>query len=173
MSLLRFEDGQVVLGNYTLPGNFLSTEVGKGIRFDEQKNANSGSRKVPLGFEDAAVTISLELTTDDEGQSCYDKLAEINGIFSEVDKKASPKVFDIDNRHLAARGVRRVIFSHLNSTETNQSDIIQATLSFTEYYQAVTKLEKNVAQTGAGGSGAAQSKAGQPNANNSIMVDLR
>lgn len=173
MSLLTFEDGQIVLGDYTLPGNFVGTQVGKSIRFDEQKSPNSGSRKVPLGWEDAAITVTLELTTEQDGQTCYDKLEELNGIFCQYDNKANPKVWDIDNRHLTARGIRRVIFSGLSSDETNQNDVIKVTLTFSEYYQAVVKLEKNVARGGSAQVVKQEPGNGRPNTDNKIMVDLR
>ena len=46
------------------------------------------------------------------------------------------------NRHLLARGVRRVVFSRLDSAETNQTDEIRASLSFVEHNPPIIKQER-------------------------------
>lgn len=42
---------------------------------------------------------------------------------------------------MQARGVRQVVFSRLESSETSSSDEIQAQLSFTEHNPPIVKLE--------------------------------
>ncbi|MDT3693144.1 MAG: hypothetical protein ROM03_01935 [Mucispirillum sp.] len=141
MPLLTISDDKILLNGNNIPGLLSTVSVNTSIRFDDQDiDGKSSKKKVPLGWSDADITIQLELITDDEGSSCYEKLAELDSIFRSKDKN-KVKVFDIDNRHLNARNVRRVVFSNLESSENNMEDIIYASLSFIEYEPAITKTE--------------------------------
>jgi hypothetical protein len=141
---LSFEDGEVKIGGMLLPGLFVTQRVSAGVRFDKSHHDNqSGKRKIPLGWEDADVTLTLNLTCDDQGD-CYSKLMAINGIFKGPDAGANPRIFEVTNRHLRARGVSKVVFAGLESNEDNQTDEILVTLSFTEHLPAIVKREKQV-----------------------------
>lgn len=142
MKLLTFEDGIVRIDGEELPGLLSSLRVSGAVRFDEQKvDKTSGKKKTPQGWEDADINLSLYLTTDESG-TCYDKLAVLDGYFKKMDGKANPSIFTVANRHLLARGVRRVVFSRLDSAENTQTDEIRATLSFVEHNPPVIKRER-------------------------------
>jgi hypothetical protein len=148
MALLTWEDGVVKIDGQELPGILFDLSVDCRLRFDEQDvDAQSGKKRTPLGWEDAEVGISLNLTTEDDGDDCYDKLAVINGIFRSHDARANPKVFNVDNRHLLARGVSELIFSGLSSVESEEDDSIVASLSFVENNPPVIKTESKVAKS--------------------------
>lgn len=154
---LTFEHGRVALGSRDVPGVLVSLDVGGEVRFDEtESDALSGKRKIPLGWEDAECTITLSLLTDD-ASDCYAKLRDLSAIFKGYDNEANPKVYDVVNAHLLARGVEQVVFSGLSSREDDQSDEIVATLKFTEHLPAVRAKEERT-QTGA----APQTTATQP-----------
>lgn len=141
MSVIKVDDGIISLDGKNLVGLLSNISIKTAVRFDEQDiDGKSSKKKVPLGWSDADIIIQLELTTDDESSSCYEKLAELDNIFRSKNKN-KVKVFDIDNRHLNARNVRRVVFSNLESSENNMEDIIYASLSFIEYEPAITKTE--------------------------------
>lgn len=141
---LTFEDGLVVLGKVTLPGIYVQMQINAGVRFDRaQRDHMSGKNKIPLGWEDADIRFTADLLTDDDSD-CYDKLTVINKIFKGADKGANPRVYDVTGRHLRARGVNRVVFSGLDSTDSDQDDVIQVTLVFSEHLPAVIKREKQV-----------------------------
>lgn len=148
MALLTWEDGLVTIDGLILPGVLIDLSVDCRVRFDEQDvDAQSGKKRTPMGWEDAEVGLALCLTTEDSGSDCYDKLTIINGIFRSHDANANPKVYTVNNRHLLARGVGELIFSNLNSFETEDDDTIIASLSFVENNPPVVKTETSVAKS--------------------------
>jgi hypothetical protein len=139
---LQFDDGEVWLGQERLSGMFVSISINAGIRFDRaERDHMSGKNKIPLGWEDADVKITMDLLCD-ERSDCFAKLKNINGHFKSSTKGASPKIFDVTNRHLNARGVNRVVFSGLQSDDDDQSDVIRVVLAFSEHLPAVIKREQ-------------------------------
>lgn len=145
--LITFEDGVVTLAGEEVPGILRSLRVDGKVRFDEQKvDGSSGKKKTPQGFEDSDIMVSLYLVTDSDS-SCYDKLETLSGMFRKVDDKANPQIYTVANRHLLARGVRKVVFSKLQTAENDATDEITATLGFTEHNPPVVKTEKAQAKT--------------------------
>ena len=61
--------------------------------------------------------------------------------------ESQPLHFTVTNRHLLARGVRRVVFSRLDSAETTQTDEIRASLSFVEHNPPIVRQEQAQAKT--------------------------
>ncbi len=140
--LLSFDDGEVRLGGELLPGVLKYLSIRNQVRFDEaEQDGLSGKTKTPLGWEDAAVVVIVELLTD-SSSTCYDKLAMLDAAFRGHDSKGNPLVLDVVNAHLRARGVDQVVFSGLDSSETDREDVISANLSFVEYKPAVVAVEE-------------------------------
>lgn len=147
MSLLTFEDGMVRLGDTALPGVLVSQRVTCEVRFDEQKvDGVSGKKKTPLGWEDADVVLVLDLVSDD-GADCYDQLAEVNAAFRGTDRRTNPRVLEVANRHLMARGIRQVVFSRLESEERDVDDTLRVTLAFVEHRPPIVRVEEAGAKT--------------------------
>ena len=133
MKLLTFADGIIRLGGEALPGLLQSLTIDGKVRYDEQKvDGQSGKSKTPQGWEDQTVKATLVLQTDDESD-CYEKLARLAPFFRKPDARANPQIYALANRHSQTRGIRRVIFDKLESTESNAADTIKATLGFTEH----------------------------------------
>ena len=130
---LTLEDGHVSLGGTLVPGVLVSMEVNGSVMFDEAGIDNlSGKKKTPMGWRDSFLSIQMSLLSD-ENTTCYEKLAVISGIFKWIDNKRNPKIYDIKNRHAAARDVYQVVFNDLWSAETNEDDVIMAGLGFEEH----------------------------------------
>ena len=147
MKLLTFEDGVVRIDGEELPGILSDMRVSGKVRFDEQKvDQMSGRKKTPQGWEDTDISLTLWLPTDEDG-TCYDKAEILNGWFRKADGKANPQIFAVANRHLLARGVRRVVFSRLDTAENSQTDDIKATLAFVEHNPPIIRQERAVAKT--------------------------
>ncbi len=147
MKEITFEDGIVRLGGDDLPGELLSLRVSGKVRFDEQKvDKQSGKKKTPQGWEDSDIAISVILLTDEESD-CYEKLEILSGYFRKADPKANPEIYTVANRHATARNIRQVIFSSLDSSETNQSDTITANLAFVEHNPPIIRTERSAAKT--------------------------
>lgn len=138
---LSFEDGVVALAGAILPGILRDCSVGCAVRFDEAELDNrSGSTRTPLGWDDSDVNLTLDLLTDDAG-TCYRKLRDVNAVFKGYDNGGNPKVYEVVSSHLAARGVRQVVFSGLTSRETDQDDVLQVALTFREHKPAIIEVE--------------------------------
>jgi hypothetical protein len=144
---LTFADGEVRLGEDLLPGILVSQTIRGAVRFDEaQADGVSGTLKTPLGWTDAAITLNLDLVSDDESD-CYDKLTAINRIFKGFDNGANPKIYTVTGRHLRARGIDQVVFSGLDSDEDDQTDVINVSLAFVEHIPPIVDQEEQVAAT--------------------------
>ena len=147
MEVLTFEHGEVRLDNELVPGILQNLRVSGKVRFDEQKvDGGSGKKKAPQGWEDCDITFSLILTND-EDSSCYDKLRKLSEMFNAPDDKANPKVMAVTNRHLLARGVRRVVFSRFDSTEADRTDEITVSLGFAEHNPPIVRAEQAQAKS--------------------------
>lgn len=166
---LTWEDGVINLGGKELPGLMISMSVESSVRFDQAKQDGlSGKAKTPLGWEDSAITMTLDLLSD-ETSDCYTKLAGLNRTFKGLDNGRNPKVYAVTNRHLRARGVDRVLFSYLESEEDDQTDTIRVRMNFTEHVPAVVAAEKQVAA--AGSTQAAPAVAAKPATSAAILAD--
>jgi hypothetical protein len=147
MKQITFADGEVRLGGEALPGILVSLSIDGKVRYDQQKvDGHSGKSKTPQGWEDQTVKIVLDLLTDDSGD-CYDKLSGISPFFKGPDDHANPQIYALINRHAGIRGIRKVIFDKLESTETSSEDTIRATLSFTEHRPPIVRTEQAEAKT--------------------------
>lgn len=142
---LTFADGEVRLGNALVPGILVSQTIRGAVRFDAaEADGLSGTVKTPLGWNDADVVLTLDLICDEQSD-CYDKLTAINQVFNGADNGANPKIYTVTSRHFRARGIDQLVFSGLDSAEDDQSDVIQATLSFVEHVPAIVRQEEHVA----------------------------
>lgn len=174
--IITFEDGILSLDGVELPGIMTDLRVSGQVRFDEQKvDGQSGKSKTPQGFEDCAISMGLDLLTDDE-TDCYEKLEELDGLFKSLDDGANPLICMVVNRHLIARGVRQVVFSKLESSEGDADDCIRVTLDFAEHNPPIVRTEKDQARTPTPGEVAEAAEAAEnktsPEAEKEIMVDL-
>lgn len=167
--ILSFSDGQISLGGKSVPGILQSMTIAGQVRFDKaEQDGLSGKVKVPLGWEDADITLAIELTTE-EDLTCYDKLRALNRIFKGTDNGGNPNVYDVVNAHTLARGIERVVFSGLTSQETDQDDVILANLAFAEHVPPVTKVE---VRKSAGKAPAPSAKTAEPKLDKRLKVDL-
>ncbi|SHI61106.1 hypothetical protein [Halodesulfovibrio aestuarii] len=142
---ISFEHGELRLGNTLVPGVLSRLSVDGKVRFDEaEQDGRSGKAKVPMGWEDAAVSVTLELLTD-EKSSCYDKLASLTRLYQGHDSGGNPMVYRTVNAHLAARNIDEVVFDGLNSSENDQSDSITVSLRFVEHNPPIQLAEKRSA----------------------------
>jgi len=142
--ILSFEYGEIRLSGTLLPGILKNLSVRGQVRFDEaEQDGLSGKVKVPMGWEDADITITVELLSD-EKSNCYDKLAELNASFKGADNGANPMVYSVSNGHLTARDIDQVVFNGLESQETDEDDVMLAVLSFVEHIPVATKSEERV-----------------------------
>lgn len=130
---LVFSHGDIILDGNLLPGVLKSLNVRGDIQFDDAGvDSLSGKSRTNMGWNDAYVDAIVELLSDDE-RNCYAKLALLNVVFQAPDENGNPKIYTIVNSHTIGRRISGVIFAGLDSGETDQDDVIEATLSFVEH----------------------------------------
>ncbi|WP_320175796.1 hypothetical protein [Maridesulfovibrio sp.] len=145
---LTFDDGKVSLGGTELDGVLQQMSVRGAVRFDKaEQDGMSGKVKVPMGWEDADITLTLLLKTDDNAD-CYDRLDDLDALFKGQDSGGNPKILNVLNRHCQARHINQVVFAALDSQESTRDDAILATLSFSEHRPAVVTTEERVIASG-------------------------
>lgn len=143
--VLTWEHGEVRLGSTRIDGELSYLSVCGEVEFDEaQEDGLSGTKKTAMGWKDANISISMYLTSDEDG-TCYDRLREIDALFRGGDEGQKPQVYTITNAHACARGIDQVVFSELSSYETNRDDMLQITMTFVEYEPAVVQTETKAA----------------------------
>lgn len=169
---LTFDDGRIKLGPDYIDGILKSLMVRGAVRFDKAEQDNvSGTTKTPMGWEDADIILIVELLSDEE-MTCYDRLSNLDDIFKGYDNGGNPKVYDITNSHLNARSINEVVFSGLETSETDEEDVILATLSFTENNPPIVEVEKPViASDHAAGGMSVPTTTERAKSDNKIMVD--
>ena len=139
---ITFEHGELRLGNTLVSGVLSRLSIDGKVRFDEaEQDGLSGKVKVPMGWDDAAISVTLELLTDKQS-TCYDKLAELSRLYKGYDSGGNPKVYRTANAHLAARNIDEVVFDGLNSSENNTSDSITVALRFVEHNPPIQMVER-------------------------------
>ncbi len=173
MSLLSFEDGVVRLGSTELPGIMTRITISGRFRSDDKVHDQlSGTVRIPLGWDDADIRLQMDLTTENEGKTCYEKLEVIDRLFKSTDKDGNPFIYQIVNRHVLARGIHKVSFDRLRSVENDQSDTISIVLDFREFIPAIVQIEENAARRGADSSiGLPATSATEPAADPAIFND--
>ncbi len=145
---LSFDDGKVFLGGSELDGILQNLSVRGSVLFDlAEQDGLSGKTKIPMGWEDADITLVLTLLTD-ENADCYDRLEVLDALFKGQDSNGNPLILDVRNRHCQARHIDRVVFSGLDSQENDKNDAIVATLAFSEHRPATVATEERVVASG-------------------------
>lgn len=132
MEIITDASGAVKVGDTLLPGDFQSISIDGEVLIDEVEIEGKAKRAKQIkGYNDASVSLALKLKND-EKSTPYDKLQEIQNVFKKSGQD-TPVVYDIYNRHLKVRGITKVVFKKLTSTEDNQTDILNVACEFEEY----------------------------------------
>lgn len=142
-----FEDGEVFLDGERIDGILVQSNVNQDVRYDDaEQDGLSGRVKTPMGWEDATVQFDLVLIND-AAATCYDRLDRINAIFRGADNGVNPKIYTVVNRHLRARGIDRVVFESLSSSEDDMEDVLEVSLKFREHRPAIVAVESRAVAT--------------------------
>lgn len=132
MEIITDASGAVKVGNTLLPGDFQSLSIDDDVIIDDvEVEGKTKKAKQISGYNDATVTLTLRLRNDNSSTP-YDKLQQIQNVFKKSGQN-TPTVYDIYNRHLKVRGITKVIFSKLTSSESNENDTLDVACEFEEY----------------------------------------
>ena len=118
-----------------LPGIFESIKVSNSLlKENPQMQGRSGRVKIVHGWDDVAILITLSLIDNPiGGQSRWDYLNQIAGIFKKVSDNEKPEVYTLSHPMINAWGIRQLLFSTLETTELRRRRRIALTLAFEEY----------------------------------------
>jgi hypothetical protein len=139
MKIITNDFGQIKLGAVLLQGTFESLEITTDGEIDESEIKNSKKKQIEiLGFGLSSLKLTIKLQTDTKSTS-YDKLSSLQALFKKDPKK--PSVYQMTNKHTAVRGIDKVIFQKLRTHDTNDDDILLATLDFLEYNPTIVAIK--------------------------------
>lgn len=125
-------DEEIKIGNTVLPGIVQKIEVNGEALIDEVEVEGSKKRpKQAIGYNDITVKITLILTNETDSD-VYEKLKVLQNAFKKP-SQSKPEGQSIFNKHLSIRGVTKVIFNKLTTSEDSKSDKMKVTLDFMEY----------------------------------------
>ncbi|ACO03495.1 MAG TPA: hypothetical protein DEP48_03065 [Persephonella sp.] len=129
------EDGNKVV----LPIDNTGLEINKSIKYqDDTGEGNSSLTRLYEGYEPAYIDITFSLA-DEEDITAFEKLKRIEKAFKRL-KDGRPVIWTIIDKHCKARGVKKVQFYDLRSSETDTG--IEATLQLIEAQLPEEKKEK-------------------------------
>jgi len=142
--LLRIEkNGQLYLGSTLVYGQVLNVSVNGKIIIDSSKTeGSSGKKKVFSGFDDSGVSIKLQLLEqDDSGVERYTALSNINSEFKSI-SDGEPTIFSVQGDLFKAFKIKHVLFAELSVEDSNETDSLMVSLSFTEHNPVVAKVQE-------------------------------
>ena len=140
----------ILLDGKRVPGIFVGLEIRQQVRFKETEVVGlSGASKRPDGFSDAEIQIEL-LVSGDNQHDVWENVQRINDMFSGTTSKAKPKIYRLTTPHAKARRIDRVLFKELRTRETNDTDVVNATLTFIQHRPVQRKKEDKAPESGPG-----------------------
>ena len=151
------DDDTIMIGGVLLPGLYKKVEVKTAAKIDEQEVEGSSAKpKQATGYEDAQISIELELH-DSETQTKEDKLAVIQNLFR-MRGQELPEVYPIISTYTAIRNVDQVLIKDMSSQSSNKKDMLTVNLELMEYIPQTIKAKKKKSNSTASGSGGSAGK---------------
>lgn len=129
----------VRLAGATLPGVITDIEIDAELKLEKKHlEDKSGSVKLPHGFADATVTISLSILPPDAER----QVKTLEAAFKKGEGVGRVTVYRIVNPFLDSRGITSVVFQRLNTKQGSEDEEILCTLTLVEYEPVVTTTEQ-------------------------------
>ncbi|WP_051273250.1 hypothetical protein [Desulfotruncus alcoholivorax] len=132
--LITTDTGQVKVGSVILPGVFESIEITGAVKLDQVEIQGKKDKVTQaVGFDNATVRLTVNLLPETEGGDCTEQIAQFQKIFRSSPDQEKPGVYQLINKHAAARNISEVIFTNFRSYEDNKSDKIIVICEFSEH----------------------------------------
>lgn len=118
-----------------LPGIFEDIKISDALLIENaEMQGRSGKAKIVQGWDDAAISIKLSLIDNpDAGKTRWDYLAQIAGVFKKVGANGKPEIYSLSHPMIKAWGVKALLFSTLETSESRALRKITVSLNFVEY----------------------------------------
>ncbi|HOV12937.1 MAG TPA: hypothetical protein PK771_01530 [Spirochaetota bacterium] len=142
---LEIDNELIKLDNNVLPGIVKNISVNQDLMYDEEEIPGKSGRQIQIkGYGNASISINIYifnqykpvdlLTVADLNanyiksnaeesknvklsSSKYEQLKELEQAFKKIDDKGLPVIYKITNKHINTRGVKKCLFSKLDSSE--------------------------------------------------------
>ena len=126
-----------------LPGIVESIKISDSLLLDNAEiQGQSGKRKNAQGWDDAALSITLSLIDNPgAGKTRWHYLEQIAGIFKTVTGDGTPEIYTLNHPMINVWGIRRLLFTSLESTESRTRRKIFVSLEFVEYESAAGVIQ--------------------------------
>jgi hypothetical protein len=135
----------------TLPGIVESVKINDSLLMeDTEVQGRSGRVKIVQGWDDAGLLISMSLIDGPgAGKTRWDYLKQITAAFKKVANNGKPEIYMLSHPMINAWGVRQLLFTSLETTESRTRRKITVALEFAEYDSSagiVQERQENAAQ---------------------------
>ena len=142
--LVNEEQIECLIGNLTLPVPPRKMRIKQVLKIDEiEIKGRSGKIKQPTGYQDAQITIDLEICDREEGgkvvETARERFEQIQGLFR-PSREAIQQPQEIVSTLTDACGIRQVLIKELEMHD-NELDYISCTLQLTEFESVENQLK--------------------------------
>jgi len=140
----------VLLGGIILPVPPKAMKIKQSMKIDEiEIPGRSGKVKQPIGYEDAEVTLTLEIPATYENgrikEKAPDRFQTIQNLFRSS-KDAQPQAVDIASTLTEACGIHQVLIKSMEVSD-NSLDMVSVNLTLIEYESIEVQLTKQVQES--------------------------
>lgn len=140
--MIYVDDDSVKIGGVILPGIYKSMEISHEAKIDEQDvEGTSRKPKQATGYEDAKITISIQLLDSADGTTKEEKLQVIQTLFR-ASGEEKPTVHELVSAHSSIRGIMNVIIKSMSSKESSKKDEITVELELLQYDTVTIKAKR-------------------------------
>jgi len=155
------ESLECLLGGVVLPVPPRRMRVKQTLKIDEiEIKGRSGKVKQPIGYEDAEITVDLELCDREEGgqvvETVRERLEQLQRLFRSS-RESLPQPVEIVSTLTEACGVRQVLIKELEVGD-GDCDSIECTLQLVEFESVENQLKQQAAEAQAKATAEAKSE---------------
>lgn len=152
---------ECLIGGVTLPVPPRQMTIKQSLKIDEiEIKGRSGKVKQPVGYEDAQITIELEICALEEGgkitETARERFEKVQRLFR-ASREALPQPVEIVSILTDACGIRKVLIKELE-VHDSEFDYIACTLQLTEFESVANQLKNQAAESEAKSNAAAKSE---------------
>ena len=152
---------ECLLGGLQLPVPPRQMTIKQALKIDEiEIKGRSGKVKQPVGYEDAQISIELEICALEEGgkivETARERFEKVQRLFR-ASREALPQPVEIVSTLTDACGIRKVLIKELE-VHDNELDYIDCTLQLTEFESVANQLKNQAAESDAKKDAAAKSE---------------
>jgi hypothetical protein len=150
---------ECLLGGVKLPVPPRQMTIKQALKIDEiEIKGRSGKVKQPVGYEDAQVSIELEICALEEGgkvtETARERFEKVQRLFR-ASREALPQPVEIVSTLTDACGIRKVLIKELE-VHDSEFDYIACTLQLTEFESVANQLKNQAAESAAKSDAAAK-----------------